>query len=63
MCVLKYFGILASRCGSVVVREREKDTKGQGLIDPGLRFSFFLIETFTITGPKFSECLKDGSDR
>ena len=63
VCVLKYFGILVSRCGSVVVRERDKDTKDQGLIDPGLRFSFFLIETLKITGPKFSKCLKNGSDR
>ena len=62
MCVLKYFRILASRSGSVVVRERDKDRKGPGLIDPGLRFSFFLIETLTITGPKFSKCPKNGSD-
>ena len=26
--------------------------------DPGLRFSFFLIETLSITGQKFSKCLK-----
>ena len=35
--------------------------------DPGLRFSFFvfffLIETLSITGQKFSKCLKNGSDR
>ena len=30
LCVLRFFGILASRCGSVVVRERDKDTKGPG---------------------------------
>ena len=46
--VLKFFGILAGRCGSVVIRERDYDTKGPGSrarFDPGLRFSFFLIET------------------
>ena len=31
--------------------------------DLGLRFSFFLIETLSITGQKFSRCLKNGSDR
>ena len=28
--------------------------------DLGLRFSFFLIETLSITGQKFSKCLKNG---
>ena len=28
--VLKFFGILAGRCGSVVVRERDYDTKSPG---------------------------------
>ena len=31
--------------------------------DPGLRFSFFLIEILSITVQKFSKCLKNGSDR
>jgi len=38
---------------SVVVRERDEDTKGPGSRSrfyPGLRFSFFLIETLSITG-------------
>ena len=30
---------------------------------PGLRFSFFFIETLSITGQKFSKCHKNGSDR
>ena len=49
---LKFFGILAGRCGSVVVRERDQDTKGPASgsrLDPGLRFSFFLIGTLSIT--------------
>ena len=29
---------------------------------PGLGFSFFLKETFSKTGQKFSTCLRDGSD-
>ena len=29
----------------------------------GLPSSFFLIETQSITGQKFSKCLKNGSDR
>ena len=60
-----YFGILAGRCGSVVVLKRERlrdqDMKGPGSrsrFDPGLRFFFFLIETLSITGQKFSKCLK-----
>ena len=31
--------------------------------DPGLRSSFFLIETLSITGQKFSKCLNNYSDR
>ena len=63
---LPFFGILAGRCGNVVVRERDQDTKGPGSrsrFDPGLRFCFFLIEKLSITGQKFSKCLKNGSDR
>ena len=42
------FGILAGRCGSVVVRKREQwDTKGPGST-LGLRSSFVLIETLSI---------------
>ena len=39
MYVLNVFGILAGRCGSVVVREKDQDTKGAGSksrFDPGL---------------------------
>ena len=64
--VLKFFGILAGRCGSAVVRERDRDTKAPGWrsgFDPALRFSFFLKETLSITGQKCSKCLKNGSDR
>ena len=51
MYVLNFFEILAGCCG----------TKGSGSrsrFDLGMRFSFFLIETVSITGQKFSECLK-----
>ena len=47
-------------CGTVV-RERDEDTKGPGSrfrFDPGLRFSFFLIETLPITGKNFLSVLK-----
>ena len=40
--VLKFFGILAGRCGSVVVRERDEDTKV-----PGLRFPLHCQSTTT----------------
>ena len=56
MYLLNFFEILAGWCG----------TKGSGSrsrFDVGMRFSFFLIETVSITGQKFSECLKNGSDR
>ena len=52
---LIFFGILAGRCGSVVIRERDLNTKGPGArsrFDPGLRFFFFLIESLSITGQK-----------
>ena len=39
--VINFFGILAGRCGSLVVRERDQ------LLRPWWRFSFFLIETFS----------------
>ena len=64
--VLKFFEILAGRCGSVVVRERgykRSEFKVRaGRPDPGFRLSFFLIETLSITSQKFSKCLKNGSD-
>ena len=66
MYVLEFFGPLAGRCGTVVVRERDWDTKDPDSwfgLDPGLRFSFFLIDALSITGQKFSKCLKNGSDR
>ena len=43
-----------------------KDTKSpssRSRFYPGLRFSFFLIERLSMTGQKFSKCLKNGSDR
>ena len=47
-CLLVYllnvFGILAGRCGSLVVRERDYDTRGSGFgvwFGQGLRVSFF----------------------
>ena len=36
--ILKSFRVLACRCGSVVVMERDKDTKGSG--SPTLRCDF-----------------------
>ena len=54
---------MAGRCASAEVRERDKDTKrpsSRSGFDPGLRSSFFLIETLAITGQKF--CLKNGSN-
>ena len=65
MCLF-FFGILLGRCGNVVVRERDLDTKSPGSrsrFDPWLRFSFFLIETLQLTGQRFPKCLKNGSDR
>ena len=61
--VLKFFGILAGRCGSAVVRERDRDTKAPGSTLAALRFSFFLKETLSTTGKKFSKRLKNGSYR
>ena len=64
--VFHFFGILAGRCGSVAVRERDKDRKDTGSrsrLDPMLPFCFFFIETLSITGQKFSICIKNGSDR
>ena len=48
--VLNLFGILTGLCGCLVASEREWDTKGPGSssrFDPGLRFSFFFIETLS----------------
>ena len=50
MYVLKVFGLLGGRCGSAVERETD-EKKGPDLFprfDPGLQFSFFLIETLSI---------------
>ena len=47
---------LAGCCASAEVRERDKETEGPSWrsgFDPGLRSSFFLIETLAITGQKF----------
>ena len=41
----------------------ERLGQGRSGFDPGLRSSFFLIETLSITGEKFSKCLKNGSER
>ena len=63
--VLEFFGILAGRCGIAMVREKEKIRKAgsrSGSI-PWLRSFFLLTETLSITGQKFSICLKNGGDR
>ena len=62
MYVLEFFGPMAGRCGTVVVRERDWDTKGPGSWSR-LGFFFLLIEALSITGQKFSKCLKTDSDR
>ena len=47
--VLKFFGILAVRCGSVVVRERDKDTKGLGAtLRCNFLFFFFFFNRITL---------------
>ena len=46
--VLKFFLNFGGRCGSVVVRKRDWDSRSG--FDPGSRFSFFLIETLSMTG-------------
>ena len=60
--VLKFFGILAGRCGSVVVRERERERESLGYEKSGfdieLRFSYLLtclirVETLSIAGQIF----------
>ena len=54
---LKVFRLFAGRCDSVVVRvrERERDWDSKGLgSNPGLGFSFLLIETLSKTGQRFS---------
>ena len=67
MYVLNFFGILAGRCGSVVVRERDKKRKvrvrGPGLTALGCDFLSFNRNAFSITGQMFSKCLTNGSDR
>ena len=63
--VLTVFGFFTGRDGSVVVRKRDKDMKGSGSrsgFGPSLLFSFFSIETLSITDQKFSESFKNGSD-
>ena len=55
MYVLIFFGILAGRCDSVVVREiriRKVWVRGPGST-VGCDYSFFLIETLSITDQKF----------
>ena len=63
---LKCFGILAGYCGSVGAGERDWDTNDPGSrsgLDPGLRFTFFLIETLDKSkrAQTFSKCPKNGS--
>ena len=63
-----YLNVLEFWGGVVVVGagERDSDTKGPGSrsgLDPGLRFSFFLIETLnkSIRAQKLSKSPKNGS--
>ena len=48
--VLNFFLNFGGRCGSVVVRKRDWDSRSG--FDPGTRFSFFLIETLSMTGQR-----------
>ena len=48
--VLKFFFNFGGRCGSVVVRKRDWDSRSG--FDPRTRFSFFLIETLSMTGQR-----------
>ena len=57
---LKFFGILAGRCGSGKEERLGQERSG---IDPWLRFSFFLMETISITGQNVFRCLQNGRDR
>ena len=47
---LNFSAILSGRCGSVVARERDSGYQRSGF-DPGLRSSFFLIETLSRQRP------------
>ena len=49
-------------CGIVVLKRYGKSGSRSGF-DPWLRSFFLLIETLSITGQKFSNCLKNGGDR
>ena len=57
---LKFLGIMAGRCGSVVVRERDSDTKVPGST-LGCDFLSFFIEHSRVKN--FLSCHKNGSDR
>ena len=57
---LKFLRILAGRCGSVVVRERDSDTKGPGST-LGCDFLSFFIKHSRVKN--FLSCHKNGSDR
>ena len=49
--VLKFFGLLAGRCGSGSGERKRLDKKRPdsfSRFEPGLQFSFFLIETLSI---------------
>ena len=59
--VLRFFRILEDWCG-----KGERLGYGPGWrsgFHPGLRFSFVLKGTLSITGQKFSKRLKNGGDR
>ena len=63
--LLKFFGIfrnfLVGRCGSVSGKGKTLGYEGSGFdawFDPGLRFSFFFIETLSTKGRKFLSVVK-----
>ena len=60
--VLNFFGILAGRCGSVVVRERDRIRKVQVRVLPWVVIYFLFNRKTFNTGQKFSRCLKNGSE-
>ena len=59
MC-LNFSELLAGLCGSVVARQRDKDTKRSGYevrVRPWVAIYFLFNRSTLITGQKFSECL------
>ena len=61
--VLIFFGISAGRCGSVFYKGYERSEFEVQVLPWVAIFFQFLIERLSITGQKFSKCLKNGSDR